>query len=254
MKEKNVNYLEKDHLGSTHKALSMQKMIISYFCQPSNSQFIIHNPPLVYVHHLSLSICEASDPADEFHSPYVYCANNPIMLVDPDGKKTELYVHSGGSPTGHVALNVNGTVYSYGRYNPDALSSCGLKGDGILREYPEKEYLTQYNKRDDIEVFSLKYSPEQEQQIVNNFNNLKANKPASSKGVKVDNYKVTLNNCTTTVINALPNGFVKNFFKSIGIFRPQETSAALKIMDIMQNDVKQLPTIQKGTLDEDTKP
>ncbi len=28
------------------------------------------------------------DPADEFHSPYVYCANNPVMLVDPDGKWT----------------------------------------------------------------------------------------------------------------------------------------------------------------------
>ncbi len=28
------------------------------------------------------------DPADEFHSPYLYCANNPVMLVDPDGAVT----------------------------------------------------------------------------------------------------------------------------------------------------------------------
>ncbi len=26
------------------------------------------------------------DPADELHSPYTYCANNPVMLVDPDGR------------------------------------------------------------------------------------------------------------------------------------------------------------------------
>ena len=26
------------------------------------------------------------DPVDELHSPYVYCADNPILLVDPDGK------------------------------------------------------------------------------------------------------------------------------------------------------------------------
>ena len=26
------------------------------------------------------------DPADELHSPYVYVGNNPVMLIDPDGR------------------------------------------------------------------------------------------------------------------------------------------------------------------------
>lgn len=30
------------------------------------------------------------DPADEFNSPYLYVGNNPVMLVDPDGRQVEL--------------------------------------------------------------------------------------------------------------------------------------------------------------------
>ncbi len=29
------------------------------------------------------------DPADEFNSPYVYVGNNPVMLVDPDGRQAQ---------------------------------------------------------------------------------------------------------------------------------------------------------------------
>ena len=30
------------------------------------------------------------DPADEFHSPYVYCNNNPVCNIDPDGRTSIL--------------------------------------------------------------------------------------------------------------------------------------------------------------------
>ena len=31
----------------------------------------------------------SQDPKHEFHSPYVYCANNPINLIDPSGLSTK---------------------------------------------------------------------------------------------------------------------------------------------------------------------
>ncbi len=94
MKEKNVIYLEKVHQGSTRKVVSMQKMIISYFCQSTYSQFIIHNPPLVYVHHSSFSIYEASDSSNWFHR-FGFDGKYNKKYMTSEGKEVIINTRSG---------------------------------------------------------------------------------------------------------------------------------------------------------------
>ncbi len=56
------------------------------------------------------------DPADEIHSPYVYCANNLVMLVDPDGRK----VNDTEASNSQVAKDFISTVF--GSYLFDSLN------------------------------------------------------------------------------------------------------------------------------------
>ncbi len=56
------------------------------------------------------------DPADEFHSPYVYCANNPINCVDPDGSQTYSI---------YEKVDAVSSVYQRGTDKYDTLNSGG---------------------------------------------------------------------------------------------------------------------------------
>jgi hypothetical protein len=89
-----------------------------------NSSFIIHNSTL----------------------DCVYCANNPVMMVDPGGKETKNFLHL--NKFGHASISVNETVYTYGRYgNTNNLKSFGTIGDGIFRKFKENEYVDAYTKK-----------------------------------------------------------------------------------------------------------
>jgi hypothetical protein len=101
-------------------------------------------------------------------------------------------------------------------------------------------------KGDDIFVFSIKYTLKQEKEIEPHFENLLINKPEQVKGKRINKYILTMNNCTTTTSDALPNTFLGIFLQGpTGRISPIGLFFDLKIMDLFSKDITQLPSIPK---------
>ncbi|MBN1214418.1 MAG: RHS repeat-associated core domain-containing protein [Candidatus Lokiarchaeota archaeon] len=98
------------------------------------------------------------DPADEFYSPYVYCMNSPIIVLDPDGKDAKVVLTNIASGTytaesGETVTTVN-TYYAFvfidGKYvetldyTRDPYNCLKDQGEGLYGDYKETPPGTYY--------------------------------------------------------------------------------------------------------------
>jgi RHS repeat-associated protein len=191
---------------------------------------------------------------------YGYVDNNPISNIDPTGLETRIYIHVGGTWYGHAAIDVNGTVYTYGRYRSDNPPKfTGLKGDGILYQVPRHDYLTpggNFRKdNESIDQWSIDFSPEEEKQITEFFEQLykqgrtltppldviKLPSGAIISGRDIDDYFFLGNNCTTLTLDSLPkDNNISSFLRANILYAPAELQKALIFLQQFNPKVKRL--------------
>ena len=65
------------------------------------------------------------DPAEQFTSPYVYCGNNPITLIDPDSRNTEYFPEGDYVSEEDVSNSVDAIVKAFADTNIPISASDG---------------------------------------------------------------------------------------------------------------------------------
>jgi len=153
-------------------------------------------------------------------SPYAYCLNNPIRLVDTDGRTPKIYVETNG--VGHTFVTTgegkSTTVYTYGRYGGlDKDKSIGRSlsrtGEGVLVIMKGNEalkYIEHEVKDMGASIYEIKNGSDEK--IDAHFNDMfesSDQKPSTGKYQNADNAKVVDtydlfdNNCTTKSVEAV---------------------------------------------------
>ena len=173
---------------------------------------------------------------------YAYTYNSPVNASDISGLLTEVII-TGGNWHGHSAINLNGTVYSNGRYNPESANSFGMKGDNILVVQDHEVYVNFYmNKKVDSTGYILSISPSQEQKIQGYFNEMISGSAKWKFGYKIPkDYSFMSENCTTTVTEGLQEGL--SWFNDLWIesISPYQLEFHLKTAPWLVESVVQYP-------------
>lgn len=154
---------------------------------------------------------------------YVYCANNPVKLVDPDGRIPRLYVEVQG--VGHVFVTTgsgnNMTVYTYGRYaelgkNKESARSTSPTGEGvlvILKGKEVKQFVANQITEKDAAAFEFMDACDSkvDEFYMDKFSNSNkipnVGKYKDSDNARViDEYNLINNNCATTSVQSILYG------------------------------------------------
>ena len=81
---------------------------------------------------------------------------------------TSIFYHvtKGMADFGHVSIEVDGIVYNYGRYDPNAVWGFrNSKGDGIYVEAKRDEYLSMYKEKQDVMEYELNLTANEEKKL-----------------------------------------------------------------------------------------
>ncbi len=152
---------------------------------------------------------------------YRYVGNSPVNAIDPSGLVTEIYIHEGHTLYGHTAININGTVYTFGRYQGTTPKprTGGAIGEGLFYKVDKDYYLNSEKftpKEDTVTRFRIELSPEEEKAIEEKYRNIYNNQTKKGKPEYIlgknrargrilkDDYNLITNNCTTIIIGFLP--------------------------------------------------
>ena len=171
---------------------------------------------------------------------FIYCYNNPIKFLDLDGQEATLNIYHPNFQTwctfkpfkvGHVDISINGTVYSYGRYDKShTWGIAGYYGFGIFMVQDEYTHMqAQLKNKNIVKQFKLNISSSVEKKMLDYFRSFmdEENKyeDKSFPGAalyRVPNnhhysvYSLLLRNCVTFSMDALDyglNGKLPSFLK-----------------------------------------
>ncbi|MCQ2115999.1 MAG: RHS repeat-associated core domain-containing protein, partial [Bacteroidales bacterium] len=154
-------------------------------------------------------------------SPYNYCAGNPVMMVDDDGRKPRVYIETKGF--GHAFLTTgeghNLTIYTMGRTGniPRLIKKIGLSGvspvgEGVLsvlRGEDAKKYLS--DRTSNGIHYSIFEFDGDDSKVDEHFQSLFNNGTDPTGGISmnkeyakvISEYVLFYNNCVTTTIGGL---------------------------------------------------
>jgi hypothetical protein len=130
---------------------------------------------------------------------------NPAKFIDPFGLETQIYI-GGNNWYSHAATNINGSVFSSGRYPVPGSEPTmgGLVGPNVLVVRDEPGYLAAHPT---TTAYTLNLSAKEEASLLQYYQNLISQSTQhpnrSNWHILPNNYLFIGNNCSSLVVNGL---------------------------------------------------